>query len=90
MLARSVADLRQSLPVLRRLSKQRNLPCRPEPTSQAQRAREQLWGDLVAPEGRGEERKVYLDIGWDRIRESSAGRTRLCLVIRKSRGAGKV
>ena len=44
----------------------------------------------MAPEGRGEERKVYLDIGWDRIRESSAGRSLLCLVTRKSRGAGKV
>ena len=73
-----------------RLSKQRKCPCWPEPTVQAQHAREQLWGDLVAPEGRGEERKVYLDIGWDRIRESSAGRSLLCLVTRKSRGAGKV
>ena len=44
----------------------------------------------MAPEGRGEERKVYLDIGWDRIRESYAGRTCLCLVTRKSRGVGKV
>ena len=43
----------------------------------------------MAPEGRGEERKVYLDKGWDGIRENSAGRSRLCLVTRLSRGAGK-
>ena len=72
MLARSVAELRQSLPVLRQALKAKELPRRPEPTAQAQHAREQLWGDLVAPEGRGEERKVYLDKGWDGIQESSA------------------
>ena len=42
-------------------------------TALAQCARELLWGDLVAPEGRGEERKVYLDEGWDGIQESSTG-----------------
>ena len=73
-----------------RVSKQRKCPYQPEPTVQGQRAREQLWGDLVAPEGRGEERKVCQDKDWDRIWESSAGRSLFCLVTRKSRGAGKV
>ena len=36
-----------------------------------------------------EERKVYLDKGWDWNQESSAGSSRLCLVTRLSRGAGK-
>ena len=39
--------------------------------------------------GGGEEKKVYLDKGWEGIQESSAGRSRLCLVTRLSRGAGK-
>ena len=43
----------------------------------------------MAPVGRGEERKVYLDKGWDGIQESSAGRCRLCLVTRLLRGTGK-
>ena len=44
----------------------------------------------MALEGRGKERKVCLDKDWDRIWESSAGRSLLCLVTRKSRGVGKV
>ena len=34
----------------------------------------------MAPGGRGEERKVYLDEGWDGIRESSAGYSHHCRV----------
>ena len=44
----------------------------------------------MAPGGRGKERKVYLDEGWDGIRESSAGWSHHFRVTRNSRGAGKV
>ena len=85
-----MAELTQGLPVLRQAIKAQELPLPAEPTAQAQHAREQLWGDLVAPEGRGEEREMYLDEGWDGIRESSAGWNHHFRATRKSRGAGKV
>ena len=62
-LARNVAELTQGPPVLRQAIKTQELPLlgcahRPGPV------RELLWGDLMAPDGRGEESKVYLDEGW--------------------------